>query len=240
MSDEQAYAEIAKMDLRGLMEVVEQNPHYLADPYYRGYDKAILARWEELCIDDEDGEEVVKALQARIKVLEKELDDLKTASANITYYIPKKTCSMSSLEHDGWQACVDEIENAQYEANKAAQDAIDYTQAMPKEPCGLDGPIGPNHCGWCSTCTAPWEHPNAVIRALAMRQTKQSEGDFWSRLGDDMGVAPEAKPTPQVEVPSEKDACVVCEGWGSVSTGITEAPTTTCNKCEGTGKKVVK
>lgn len=229
MSDEQNYAEIAKLDLRGLMEVVEQNPHYLTDSYYRGYDLAILARWEELCIDDENGEAVEKALQDRIKVLEKELSDLKTANANITYFIPKKTTSMSSLEHDGWQACVDEIEYAQEQAFKAAQEA-EANKPMPKEPCGLDGPIGPNHCGWCSTCTAPWEHPAAVERAKVLAQAAKSEGEFWSE------VATKNQP----HAPSESDMCVYCEGWGSVSTGITEAPTTNCNKCDGTGKKVAK
>lgn len=30
--------------------------------------------------------------------------------------------------------------------------------------------------------------------------------------------------------------CPVCGGWGTISTGIDEAPSTNCNKCDGTGK----
>lgn len=29
--------------------------------------------------------------------------------------------------------------------------------------------------------------------------------------------------------------CPVCEGWGSVSTGIDEAPSTLCKACDGNG-----
>jgi hypothetical protein len=33
-------------------------------------------------------------------------------------------------------------------------------------------------------------------------------------------------------------ACPVCDGWGTISTGIDEAPSTNCKKCDGTGKGV--
>jgi hypothetical protein len=31
-------------------------------------------------------------------------------------------------------------------------------------------------------------------------------------------------------------ACPACDGWGTISTGIDEAPSTNCKKCDGTGK----
>lgn len=30
--------------------------------------------------------------------------------------------------------------------------------------------------------------------------------------------------------------CAACDGWGTISTGIDEAPSTNCKKCDGTGK----
>lgn len=251
--DEQNYEVISKMSLRELMELVETHPHYLADGYYRGYDKAICKRWEELCIVDEDREKNEAALQARVKVLEQELTKLQAANANLTYFIPERPSSMSSLEWDGWNACVDEIKFQQDEARKSG--AISFTvideyddcnlpkkiYQMPKEPCGLPGPIGPSHCGWCSTCTAPWEapkgedHPNPVVLALVEKQAAQSEGEFWSQLADDLGAKQVPKVTPNEAEP--KKECVACEGWGSISTGIDHAPTTQCRACGGSGMK---
>ncbi|MNT96993.1 hypothetical protein D3C72_2392140 [compost metagenome] len=33
-------------------------------------------------------------------------------------------------------------------------------------------------------------------------------------------------------------ACAACDGWGTISTGIDEAPSTNCKKCDGTGKVI--
>lgn len=33
----------------------------------------------------------------------------------------------------------------------------------------------------------------------------------------------------------EPKDCPVCDGWGSVSTGIDEAPSTLCKACDGNG-----
>lgn len=40
------------------------------------------------------------------------------------------------------------------------------------------------------------------------------------------------------EAPQAEKACTACDGWGTISTGIDEAPSTNCNKCDGTGKGV--
>lgn len=236
-NDQQNYEVISKMSLRELMELVETHPQYLADGYYRGYDEAICKRWEELCIAVEDREKNEAALQDRVKVLEQELAQLQLANGSIIYFVPGRPSSMSSLEWDGWNACVDEIKFQQDEANKKRAEA----RGTPMEPCGLPGPIGPNHCGWCATCTAPWEapkgedHPNPVVRALVEKQAAQSEGEFWSQLADDLGAKQVPKVTPNEAEP--KKECVACEGWGSISTGIDHAPTTQCRACGGSGMK---
>jgi hypothetical protein len=36
--------------------------------------------------------------------------------------------------------------------------------------------------------------------------------------------------------PAKPKACAACDGWGTISTGIDEAPSTNCKKCDGTGK----
>lgn len=38
------------------------------------------------------------------------------------------------------------------------------------------------------------------------------------------------------ETPQAEKACAACDGWGTISTGIDEAPSTNCKKCDGTGK----
>lgn len=35
---------------------------------------------------------------------------------------------------------------------------------------------------------------------------------------------------------ARQKACAACDGWGTISTGIDEAPSTNCKKCDGTGK----
>jgi len=42
--------------------------------------------------------------------------------------------------------------------------------------------------------------------------------------------------TDSTEKPQAQKVCADCEGWGTISTGIDEAPSTNCNKCAGTGK----
>lgn len=34
----------------------------------------------------------------------------------------------------------------------------------------------------------------------------------------------------------KQKACAACDGWGTISTGIDEAPSTNCKECDGTGK----
>lgn len=51
-----------------------------------------------------------------------------------------------------------------------------------------------------------------------------------------MGSGNKAKRRIAVIEAAKPKACVACDGWGTISTGIDEAPSTNCNKCGGTGK----
>jgi len=44
------------------------------------------------------------------------------------------------------------------------------------------------------------------------------------------------EPPASIENPQVQKACTACDGWGTISTGIDEAPSTNCKKCDGTGK----
>lgn len=60
---------------------------------------------------------------------------------------------------------------------------------------------------------------------------------LWLTPGDDPRkqiiafLSGEEPPKAQVQ-----KACHVCDGWGTILTGIDEAPSTNCKKCDGTGK----
>lgn len=44
------------------------------------------------------------------------------------------------------------------------------------------------------------------------------------------------EPPASVEKVQVEKPCPVCDGGGTISTGIDEAPSTNCKKCDGTGK----
>jgi len=57
------------------------------------------------------------------------------------------------------------------------------------------------------------------------------------QLGDDWALQIQSliKSHGNAEEEDEPKDCPVCDGWGSVSTGIDEAPSTLCKACDGNG-----
>lgn len=64
---------------------------------------------------------------------------------------------------------------------------------------------------------------------------------LWLTPGDDprkqiIAFLSGDEPSSSTEKPGTQKACPACDGWGTISTGIDEAPSTNCKKCDGTGK----
>jgi hypothetical protein len=62
---------------------------------------------------------------------------------------------------------------------------------------------------------------------------------LWLTPGDDPRkqiIAFLSGDEPPASTEKAPKACAACDGWGAISTGIDEASSTSCNKCDGTGK----
>jgi hypothetical protein len=64
---------------------------------------------------------------------------------------------------------------------------------------------------------------------------------LWLTPGDDprkqiIAFLSGDEPPASTESSQAQKACIACDGWGTISTGIDEAPSTNCKKCDGTGK----
>jgi DnaJ-class molecular chaperone len=64
--------------------------------------------------------------------------------------------------------------------------------------------------------------------------TEAEAYEFLSSFGGGSGNKAKRR-IAEMEAAKQKP-CAACDGWGTISTGIDEAPSTNCSKCDGTGK----
>jgi hypothetical protein len=80
----------------------------------------------------------------------------------------------------------------------------------------------------------------AEHKALLLECQPALEKAGYSTWQIDELLAASAEPATDHSVDASEKAkpktCTACDGWGTISTGIDEAPSTSCKKCDGTGK----
>lgn len=79
---------------------------------------------------------------------------------------------------------------------------------------------------------------DALRKAFQLGQIYWQQADSDSYRQQDKSDETKAKfeeLVAEMKVPEAPKDCPVCDGWGSVSTGIDEAPSTLCKACDGNG-----